>query len=109
MKCPKCAMSTLKPKTINAIEVDTCPECHGIWFDNHELEHLLDLAPKALKPLMKGKESEAANARHGKCPRDASELLRVASAHDSTLILDTCVDCKGVWLDGGELRRLVKR
>ncbi len=109
MNCPKCVQQILQPKTIQEIEVDTCPQCHGIWFDDHELEHLLDLSYKALKPLLRGKESPEANARHGKCPRDGTRLLRVTSAHDATLILDTCVECKGVWLDGGELRRLVQR
>lgn len=109
MKCPKCENVGLASQVVSGIEVDCCPQCHGIWFDKTELEHLLDLTAKDLKPLIAGKSDDAINAKHGKCPRDLSELLRVCSALDATLILDTCVNCHGVWLDGGELSRLVKR
>jgi len=35
---------------IEGIEVDFCPECHGVWLDQGELQHLLRWH-KELRPL----------------------------------------------------------
>ena len=40
-----------------------------------------------------------------KCPKCGSELQEV---NYQNVLLDTCVDCKGVWLDHGELELLAK-
>ena len=47
------------------------------------------------------------NLQPGVCPRDGSRLLRVVSAHNRAIILDTCPTCQGLWLDGGELAGLM--
>ena len=40
MHCPKCGadMETIKMENL---EIDKCPECLGLYFDNQELEQLL--------------------------------------------------------------------
>ena len=108
MNCPKCETETLSSHVVAGIEVDRCSVCKGIWFDDNELEVLLELKRSDLRSLRRGTENLDLDAKRGKCPRDSSELLRVCSALDASLILDTCVNCHGVWLDGGELGRLVK-
>lgn len=40
MKCPKCG-ADLHSETFHGIQVDRCPECHGIWLDNGELALLM--------------------------------------------------------------------
>ena len=40
MKCPKCG-ADLRHEDMHGIQVDQCPECHGIWFDQGETEQLL--------------------------------------------------------------------
>ncbi len=37
MQCPKCPNGLLVATQVQAIEVDRCKACGGIWFDNHEL------------------------------------------------------------------------
>ena len=39
MKCPKCG-ADMEKVTHQAIEVDRCTGCKGIWFDMLEHEHL---------------------------------------------------------------------
>lgn len=109
MHCPKCETRRLINHQVGGIEVDRCENCHGIWFDDDELERLLDFKKRDLRSLQSSTQQDELNQKHGKCPRDQSELLRVCSAVDPTLILDTCVNCNGVWLDGGELGRLISR
>jgi Zn-finger nucleic acid-binding protein len=35
-------------------------------------------------------------------------MIRVASARKREVIIETCPDCRGVWLDGGELKELLR-
>jgi hypothetical protein len=69
---------------------------------------MLTHTSKDLKPLTKGKERADLNKITGHCPVDDSDLMRVFSQQDRSIVLDRCPKCLGVWLDGGELKRLVK-
>lgn len=40
MKCPKCGYDLLTADW-DGIQIDQCPNCHGIWFDAGEAEQLL--------------------------------------------------------------------
>jgi rubrerythrin len=42
MHCPKCG-TKMEVITMENIEIDKCPECLGLYFDNHELEQLLEI------------------------------------------------------------------
>ncbi len=42
MHCPKCG-GKMEPIMMHDIEVDKCPGCLGIYFDNSELEQLLEI------------------------------------------------------------------
>ena len=39
MRCPKCG-TPLQQHTLNGVSVDECPACHGMWFDQGELQEL---------------------------------------------------------------------
>ena len=106
MNCPKCAKQ-LFSTTVRGTEVDQCKSCGGIWFDESELETILELKPSELKPLRKGRHQSDLNVVKGKCPRDDNDLLRVCSARNSAIVVDTCLECRGIWLDGGEFDRLL--
>jgi|SaaInlV_125m_DNA_1040241.scaffolds.fasta_scaffold90125_1 Zn-finger nucleic acid-binding protein len=108
MKCPKCKQIELKSYVINEIEVDQCPTCRGIWFDEQELPALLTHSSKDFKSLAQGKERSDLDKISGQCPVDDSDLMRVFSQPDRNVVIDRCPKCLGVWLDGGELKRLAK-
>ena len=40
MRCPKCG-GTLHSAPFHQIQVDRCPDCHGVWFDHGEVESLM--------------------------------------------------------------------
>ena len=106
MKCPKCKTEDLVEFTIEGVTVDRCPSCTGIWFDRQELSELLAEDARRVASLRRGSENEEAEGQKGECPRDRSELLRVYSSVDRSVILDACADCHGIWLDGGEFEKL---
>lgn len=39
MRCPKCG-AHLQQRILNDVEVDICPDCHGMWLDQGELEKI---------------------------------------------------------------------
>lgn len=109
MNCPKCKTAALAPTQVQAVQVDQCPRCHGIWFDEQELGRLLAADRKDLKPLARSTNDPGTDAVTGGCPRDGKELLRVRSAKDRQVVVDICPRCRGIWLDGGEFRRLLAK
>jgi Zn-finger nucleic acid-binding protein len=106
MKCPKCKTAGLGEFTVEGVTVDRCPACSGIWFDRQELSELLAEDARRVASLRRGGEHEQADDTRGRCPRDASQLLRVYSSIDRSVVLDACADCHGIWLDSGEFEKL---
>ena len=49
------------------------------------------------------KKADQHQARTLTCPRDGTPLVETESEH---VKIDTCPNCKGVWLDAGELEQL---
>lgn len=39
--CPACAVKA-RVMTFQGVSLDYCPQCHGIWFDHHELKAIID-------------------------------------------------------------------
>lgn len=106
MDCPKCKTEPLVAFEIEAVSVDRCSACAGVWFDAEELSQLLSEEARHIAELLKGGVSEQADEKRARCPRDASQMMRVYSSMDHSVILDVCGECRGVWLDGGEFKKL---
>jgi len=106
MKCPKCETETLVEFEVEAVKVDRCSSCDGIWFDARELGQLLSDDAKNVASLNRGGVQAQLDGKRGCCPRDGAELLRVYSAVDRSVVIDACGDCRGMWLDGGEFKKL---
>jgi len=41
MKCPVCVDTLLVISERQAIEIDYCPECRGVWLDRGELDKII--------------------------------------------------------------------
>ncbi|MEJ2363100.1 MAG: zf-TFIIB domain-containing protein [Deltaproteobacteria bacterium] len=39
--CPKCQTPRLESTEYFGVEVERCPECHGVWFDEKEVDELI--------------------------------------------------------------------
>ena len=109
MQCPKCQTDSFTTAMVREISVDRCTICNGLWFDARELPALLNEDYRLLTPLRGEPGSEEQNQKRGKCPRDATPLLRMHSAINQAVIVDTCLQCQGIWLDGGEFDELLKQ
>jgi Zn-finger nucleic acid-binding protein len=107
MNCPKCGpASQLEQVDITGIEVDHCPGCKGVWLDEYELEDLLAVDAAEAAKILEGDASDEADAKTANCPRDGEPLKRIRTSRSRDTVLETCPECQGLWLDGGEFRRL---
>ena len=43
MKCPKCGAQLVEQER-RGIKIDSCPECHGMWVDQGEIDLLIKAA-----------------------------------------------------------------
>lgn len=95
----------------NSLEIDSCPECFGLWFDGEELKNFIPT--QSLADLFIG-ESQGTD-QVAQSPRDPSKKLHCPACQDRQLseskvgetFVDICLRCRGIWLDRGELSRLV--
>ncbi len=99
--CPKCKTTKLVEKTLSdeTTKIDICPDCKGGWFDGGELETVLSVAIKDLAP------PEAAEKTSRVCPKCLIPLSQIRYPVTSIMV-DVCEDCRGIWLDRGEFQRL---
>ncbi len=95
------------------LEIDSCPECFGLWFDPEELKLFFessDLSSRILQEDALSSLSDSATKKTAKvtqerhCPVCLEELF--ASRLGKTQV-DYCLCCRGIWLDRRELEELV--
>jgi Zn-finger nucleic acid-binding protein len=96
--CPKC-LDKLRERPLkqSGILVDSCPTCHGLWFDRWELDGHLG------GPEIRPPGGAAITDRNCPTCKYAMTSFTVAGAN---VTVDLCEDCKGIWLDAGELKQL---
>jgi Zn-finger nucleic acid-binding protein len=94
---------------LEGVEIDHCIACHGTWLDEGELEQILTLAgittADRLEELERSGDGRAGRRRCPRCPR---KLREVAAGVEQELLLDRCPQCRGLWLDRGEMETLIR-
>ena len=110
MVCPNCKKETLEKINFDKVEVNRCTQCHGIWFNQDELRKSKDEKDQYLKWLdidlwKEGKKFQVSSS--GKmCPLCKETLYEVRYG-ESDIKVDTCISCKGIWLDEGEFKKII--
>ncbi len=91
------------------IKLDQCFVCNGVWFDAGELEKYLAEKVTILdSPAIDYKLRKEQNAKIGKCPRCGVDMVKKKAPKDPSVTIDSCEQCKGIWLDNTEIDRLEK-
>ncbi len=122
MNCPKC-IGKLQKKDIEVnetsadgrsvntynLEIDQCFSCGGVWFDKGELEKYTKERLTIVDSPSVGKElDKELDLKEGNCPRCQIALKKKPYKKDSSITLDICEKCGGVWLDSTEIDRIEK-
>lgn len=108
--CPQCNLR-LPQALLIGVEVDYCPSCYGLWFEENELEWAKDEKDRNLRWLDIDLWKDAARFQltRGRkvCPVEHLPLYEVRYG-DSDVKIDACSVCHGIWLDRGEFIEIVE-
>lgn len=101
MQCPRCAVA-LERKTVRGrvTEIDRCPTCGGIWFDDGEIAELLGMPRSGVRMI----PAEARAARLP-CPR-CNQALYIFAYPGTMTVVEGCRQCGGIRLDAGEFEEI---
>ena len=109
MNCPNCN-TELETKIFNEVEVDGCPDCYGIWFDDDELRKAKDSDFNDLNwidfEINKNIEKFRASAKDLSCPK-CRRMLVAIDYGNTGIEIDYCPDCYGTWLDKVEFKNII--
>ena len=113
--CPCCqiALISINVAAGERFVLERCERCHGLFFDPEELPNLLDQSVAEAFQIdyqrLTALNDEALDVCHGSgyraCPVCGELMNRVNAGTRSGVVTDQC-RAHGIWLDGGELRRL---
>jgi len=98
-KCPKCLKKQLFEIEFHETLIDKCSSCEGLWFDRNEIDKVSKVIdqkisiPSDLKPVK------------WLCPH-CSKAMFAFNYPQTTVVIDMCNSCHGIWLDKNELQRI---
>jgi Zn-finger nucleic acid-binding protein len=115
--CPRCRgkMRTIDLRSEGKFLIERCEDCLGIFFDPCELEELIDVSVsrvhevdfERLHTMLEEEAAPETPVNYVPCPVCSALMNRRNYGTRSGVIVDTC-KAHGIWLDGGELGRLLK-
>ncbi len=113
MKCVRCQQQ-LSRVVYEEVEIDKCVSCGGIWLDDGELAKIVgatieifsqSLITKTLNTVSKGvPQSEKDSVE--RCPKCSQEMKALNYAYQSGVVIDSCPNSHGIWVDSGELEKV---
>lgn len=110
MKCPICKNINMEKVLFFNTEVDYCPRCLGLWFEEDELRQAKDEKDKDLNwldiDLWKEKGKFKVEVGNKICPKCSVPLYEVLYG-DSDVKVSVCNMCKGIFLERGEFKRII--
>jgi len=112
LECPKCH-KPLETVAIGGVRVERCTQCGGTWYDKDQLRVLKDKESRGDYSWIDfdlwkdiGKFRARRQQRYS-CPRDGLPMTTVHYG-DTSIAVDICSECRGIWLDKGEYEEIVR-
>jgi Zn-finger nucleic acid-binding protein len=111
MKCSTC-QKELDQIDFRGIVINECSGCHGRWFDREELQKAKNNTDEDLRWLdfdpfsKKEKHFNVLPENGGLCPKCSEPMVTLAYAK-SGVVIEKCEQCHGVWLHGGEFKKII--
>lgn len=96
-RCPKCKQKLVADRS-DGVHVERCTGCKGTWLDSGDLTRVLGVSRKI--PRKAGEATDVA------CVRCPGQTLVELPYPRTEVLIDICRDCRGVWLDAGEVEKL---
>lgn len=113
--CPNCK-GIMDRDELGSFCIDRCPDCGGIWLDAAELDKVVALnksgaSKGVVDRLDVGKRvpgGRTGTRTMRQCPRDRAALTITDSPTQRHVVYDLCPQCRGIFLDAGELKDLAE-
>jgi Zn-finger nucleic acid-binding protein len=107
LACPLCEQPLVKA-AIAKIPVLYCNQCHGLLMPMNVLPGLIDALKAGVdKPAVQTPPDAGELKRTLQCPKCHRRMDTHPYAGPGNVIIDSCGDCFLIWLDRGELMRVV--
>ncbi len=112
VNCPRDGSVLAKVRVLE-LELDKCHACDGLWCDRGEMETLRDAGLSETEEAIEREYGNPEPVQGGtrgymRCPRCGdARLLSYRYTYVSPVTVDRCERCHGVWLDKGELARIL--
>ncbi len=105
--CPRCHVA-LSPQQQGDITLESCERCHGQWMEPDDLKAIIE-ATVILEtgPAVRTGIDLTDVVEDAPCPRCGVAMRPFNYAGDSGVVLDKCPNCGGLWLDDGDLERVL--
>lgn len=107
--CPHCRVPLQNVTLDDRFRGYQCPGCQGFLFNRNTFRDTIDVRralattpPEAPRPL-----NPAELERQIDCPVCARRMSTHPYLGPGTIVIDTCNPCNLIWLDNGELKRVV--
>lgn len=114
--CPECdtEMGSISLRLDKEVFIERCETCSGIFFDPDELEAVIDASVskvfevdlERMAIISEEMSRDYTDVKYVRCPVCQTLMNRRNYGARSGVIVDLCSQ-HGVWLNGGELRRLL--
>jgi uncharacterized protein len=110
-KCPACG-EALDLYSVFSMEFEGCPKCHGMWLVKDELRRLKNRTEEGrlhwLNDEVDNIEKATVIPTARSCVKcEGVKLLSVVFGK-SSIIIDWCPKCHGLWLDRGEFDSIIE-
>jgi hypothetical protein len=92
----------------DAIEIDYCVGCHGIWLDAGELELLFGETGGHEAFLRGGDPAQVRHEKPRRCPICRKKMGKVVTRTEPSVVYDRCARGDGLWFDRGELHEILR-
>ena len=106
-RCPSCRSGKFRTIEQNGVDVEFCERCAGLWFDGGELEEAMqNYEPSLERGAFAADLGDARGPAKKDCPRCHCALNEHRWGQETTVEIDLCPRCSGVWLDREELAHI---
>lgn len=98
LRCPECGLKNMREIERFAVEIDTCMNCFGIWFDAAEMAEYAKGRDQVQQESVVPDTAFAPNQGEGctSCPR--CSVLGLQAGKAGSYELRVCTNCHGVFL-----------
>lgn len=87
-------------------DIDKPSSLEDEYFAREEIEQKRKLALQQADELEKKQKDDLKALHFMKCPKCGMDLQAL---HKGKVEIDTCFNCKGVWLDAGEMEEILRQ